>query len=438
MRTRTTRNVATLFCLTLPLLLLSEPVAAESTSVWPGWRGPKGDGKTSETNLPTRWDQQQNVLWKLPMPGPAGATPVVAGDRIFVTSVAENGKDLLLLCADTSGKLLWTRKVGDGNEAVRGDEGNYASPSPSTDGEHVYAFMANGLLACYDMEGNEIWKKNMQDDYGAFDIQFGLSSTPLLDGDALYVQLIHGPWNEDPHTGFVVALDKRTGKEIWKHERKTNAIDECKHSYTSPVLYEDDQQRFLVTHGADYCIAHRLEDGSEIWRCGNLNPKDKYNKTLRFVASPACTPGLIVVPTAKKGKVIGIRPGGSGDITDSEEFVAWTLPRNTPDVPSPVIHDGMVYLCRENGNLMALDSDTGKLVYEERTTRDRHRSSPVYADGNLYLTARNGVVTVVRAGKDFEVIARNDIGEPITASPVFADGRLYLRTLKSLYAIGPQ
>ena len=147
MRTRTTRNVATLFYLTLPLLLLSEPVAAESTSVWPGWRGPKGDGKTSETNLPTRWDHQQNVLWKLPMPGPAGATPVVAGDRIFVTSVAENGKDLLLLCADTSGKLLWTRKVGDGNEAVRGDEGNYASPSPSTDGEHVYAFMANGLLA---------------------------------------------------------------------------------------------------------------------------------------------------------------------------------------------------------------------------------------------------------------------------------------------------
>ena len=166
-------------------------------------------------------------------------------------------------------------------------------------------------------------------------------------------------------------------------------------------MYEDDQQRFLVTHGADYCIAHRLEDGGEIWRCGNLHPKGAYNKTLRFVASPACSPGLIVVPTAKKGKVIGIRPGGSGDITDSEDFVAWTLPRNTPDVPSPVIHDGLVYLCRENGNLMALDAETGKLIYEERTTRERHRSSPVYADGNLYLTARNGVVTVVRAGKDF-------------------------------------
>ena len=117
MHTRIPRILATLMCLTLLMILLNGWAAAESTSVWPGWRGPKGDGKTSETNLPTRWDQQQNVLWKLSMPGPAGATPVVAGDHIFMTSVGENGKDLLLLCADTSGKLLWTRKVGDGNEA---------------------------------------------------------------------------------------------------------------------------------------------------------------------------------------------------------------------------------------------------------------------------------------------------------------------------------
>ena len=175
--------------------------------------------------------------------------------------------------------------------------------------------MANGLLACYDMDGNEIWKKDLQKEYGVFDIQFGLSSSPLLDGDRLYVQLIHGPWNHDPHKGLIVALDKKTGNEIWKHERVTDAIDECKHSYTSPVLYEDENQRFLVTLGADYCIANRLEDGSEIWRCGNLNPKNTYNNTLRFVASPACSPGLIVVPTAKKGKVVGIRPDGEGDIT---------------------------------------------------------------------------------------------------------------------------
>ena len=424
---------------TCSLLLAASPDQTRTQEAeWPSWRGPTGNGISTETNPPLHWNREDNVLWSLPLPGPAGATPVVSGDRIFLTSVGENGNDLLLLCVDTSGKLLWTRKVGGGNEAVRGDEGNFASPSPSTDGKHVWTFMANGLLACYDMDGNEIWKKDMQKEYGIFDIQFGLSSSPLLDGDRLYVQLIHGPWNEDPHTGLIIALDKKTGKEIWKHERATDAIDECKHSYTSPILYEDEDQRFLVTLGADYCIANRLEDGSEIWRCGNLNPKNRYNKTLRFVASPACSPGLIVAPTAKKGKVVGIRPDGKGDITDSEQFVAWTLPRNSPDVPSPVIHDGLVYLCRENGNLLTLDAETGKIVYEERTTRDRHRSSPVFAGGNIYLTARNGVITVVRAGRDFEIVAKNDLGEPITASPVFVDGRLYLRTLKSLYAIGPK
>lgn len=415
---------------------LGQALAVENT--WPNWRGPQGNGISQEASPPVHWSPDENILWKLPLPGPAGATPVVWGERIFLTSVGENKDDLLLLCVDTSGKLLWTRKVGDGNEVVRGDEGNFASPSPSTDGEHVWVFMANGLLACYDIDGNEVWKKDLQQEYGAFDIQFGLSSSPLLDGDRLYVQLIHGPWNDNPHKGLIVALDKKTGSEIWKHERATDAIDECKHSYTSPVMYEDANQRFLVTHGADYCIAHRLEDGSEIWRCGNLNPKNKYNNTLRFVASPACGPGLIVVPTAKKGKVVGIRPHGKGDVTDSQQFIAWTYPRNTPDVPSPLIHDGLVYLCRENGNLLTLDGATGEQIYENRTTRDRHRASPVFAGGNIYLTARNGQITVVRAGRDFEIVSKNNLGEPITASPVFVDGRLYLRTLKSLYAIGPK
>ena len=407
-----------------------------SAEQWPSWRGPSQNGVSDQEKLPVSWSRTENVLWRLPLPGPSGATPVVWDDRIFCTSVGENGKDLLLICANTSGKRLWTRKVGGGNEAVRGDEGNFASPSPSTDGEHVWTFMANGLLACYDRDGKEIWKKDMQEEYGAFDIQFGLSSTPILDGDRLYVQLIHGPWNHDQHTGLVIALDKKTGDEVWKHARITDAIDECKHSYSSPVIYRDGEHKFLLTHGADYVIAHRLKDGSEIWRCGNLNPKGDYNSTLRFVASPSYAPGLIVVPTAKNGKVVGLRPDGAGDITNSETYNLWTYPRNTPDVPSPLIHDGLVYLCRENGNLMVLDAQTGELVYEERTTRDRHRASPLYAGGNIYLTARNGTVTVVKAGRGFEVLSRNEIGEHITSSPAVADGRIYLRTFEALYAIG--
>ncbi|MFP6669310.1 MAG: PQQ-binding-like beta-propeller repeat protein [Pirellulales bacterium] len=428
---------ATLTC----SLCASSLVFAEGSANWPHWRGPQGNGVSEGQNTPVSWsrtpEKTENILWRLSLPGPAGATPVVWGERIFLTSVGENGDDLLLLCVDTSGKLLWSDKVGSGNKKVRSDEGNYASPSPITDGSHVLTFMANGLLACYDFDGKQLWKKDLQKDYGTFDIQFGLSSSPVLHGGKLFVQLIHGPWNKKQHVGLVVALDTKTGKQVWKHERVTDAVDECKHSYASPMLYADDKQQFLITHGADYVIAHNLETGKEIWRCGGLNPKGaQYGNTLRFVASPAAAPGLIVVPTAKNRKVVAIRPDGKGDITNSKEHIVWVMPSKTPDVPSPVIQGGLVYLCRENGNLMAVDAKSGKLLYEKLTTRDRHRGSPVYADGKIYLTARNGVVSVVKAGREFEMLAQNSLGEPTTASPVIVGGRIYLRTFKALYAIG--
>jgi outer membrane protein assembly factor BamB len=368
------------------------------------------------------------------LPGEAGATPVVWDDRIFLTSA--DGDDLVLLCASTEGRELWRRAVSPGaNKAVRGDEGNYASPSPSTDGKHVWAFMANGATACYDLDGNLKWKTDLQERYGKFEIQFGLSSTPIVDADRIYLQLIHGKWNPTPSVGFVVCLDKSTGEEVWQHVRKTDAIDECKQSYASPFLYRDAERSFLISHGADFVIGHDLKTGNEIWRCGGLNSKSDYVNTLRFVASPVAVPGLIVVPTAKSRKVVAIRPDAKGDITDSKSAIAWVMPRRTPDVPSPVIHDGIVYLCRENGVLIALDATTGKQLYEERTVKDRHRASPIWAGGKVYLTARSGMVTVVKAGREFEILAQNNLGEPTTASLAVADGTLYVRTFDALYAI---
>ncbi|MCE9552367.1 MAG: PQQ-binding-like beta-propeller repeat protein, partial [Planctomycetes bacterium] len=379
-----------------------------------------------EKNPPLKWsktgDKTENILWRKKLPGPAGATPAVWGDRIFLTSVDDDR--LVLLCYDKDGNQLWRREVAVGNKNVRGDEGNSASPSPITDGSHVWTFMANGILACYDFAGNEIWKFDIQDRYGKLNIQFGMTSTPLLHDGRLYMQLIHGDGNPATREARVVCLNAANGKEIWQQQRPSDARDECEHSYASPTLYSDDKQTYLLVHGADFITAHRLDNGEEIWRCGNLNPKEGYNPTFRLIASPTAAPGLIVVPTAKGGKVVGIKPDGiglkpdgAGDITDSKEHILWTLPRNTPDVPSPLIHDGLVYLCRENGNLMVLDAVTGRKIYEERTTADRHRASPVFADGKLYLTARNGVITVVKAGRKFEILARNDIGEPISANP---------------------
>lgn len=403
---------------------------------WPQWRGQNYDGMSSEKGLPTTWSKTEGVLWRLPMPGPAGATPVVWEDRIFVSSVDKENGDLLLLCVGTDGQVQWRKKVGSGNRDVRGDEGNSASPSPCTDGEHVWVFMGNGQLACYTMTGDEVWNLNVQDRYGKFRIQFGMTSTPVLDGDKLYLQLIHGEGNATTREAMVVALDKKTGKEVWAVPRPSDAVDECEHSYASPVLYRDDTRAYLLTHGADYIVAHDLKDGHELWRCGNLNPKGKYERTLRFVASPVTAPGLIIVPSAKNYPVLALKPDGEGDVSEQESVITWRLENGTPDVPSPLIVGDYVYLCRENGNLVCLERASGKKLYEKPTTRDRHRASPVYADGHIITAARNGIVTVTKAGPEFEVVAKNNMEESISSSPAIANGRLYIRTFDALYCVG--
>lgn len=401
---------------------------------WPQWRGPKNNGISNETNTPTKWSKTENVAWKLSLPGPGGATPVVWGERIFVTSVDKGSGDLLLLCVGTDGKEKWRQVMASGNKDVRGDEGNSASNSPSTDGEHVWAMMTNGIIGCWTVEGKEVWKFNLQDRYGKFNIQFGMTSTPVLDGNELYLQLIHGDGNAKTREAIVVCVDKKTGKEIWKRDRPSDAIAENEHSYASPVIYEEGSTKFLLSHGADFIVAHDLKDGHEIWRCGNLNAKTKYDSTLRFVASPAVSKGIIVVPTAKGAPVFALKPDGKGDITDNAAAHLWKHAK-TPDVPSPLIHDGLVYLCMQDGQLHLLDQKDGEQVYLKRAHNDRYRGSPVYADGKVYLTARGGIVTVIKAGRDYQVLAENDLGEAISASPVFAGGTLYLRSFDALWAI---
>jgi outer membrane protein assembly factor BamB len=405
-----------------------QSTAALQAENWPQWRGARLDGVSSETGLPTVWSKTENVAWRLPLPGPGGSTPAIWDERIFLTSA--EGSDLVLLCASTQGKELWKQKIGAGNAGVRGDEGNYASPSTSTDGKHVWTFMGTGELGCYTVEGKKVWQYNVQDKYGKFNIQFGMTSTPVLDANRLYLQLIHSGG------ATVVALDAETGAEIWQRKRPSDARAECEQSYASPVIYRDSQRSMLLTHGADHIVAHDLTTGEEIFRCGGLNPKGNYNDTLRLVASPLAVPGLIIVPSAKHGPVLALDPSAKGDISDSPQGHIWTRPRDTPDVPSPLIHGDLLYLCGEDGVLWCLVAKTGEELYHKRGHSDRHRASPVYADGNVYLTARDGTVTVVKAGREFEIVAQNGIGEAISASPAISGGRIYLRSFDALYAIG--
>ncbi|MFO1094493.1 MAG: PQQ-binding-like beta-propeller repeat protein [Planctomycetaceae bacterium] len=411
---------------------------------WPQWRGPRGDGISGEHGIATKWSRTENVAWRTELPGPGGATPVVFGDRIFVTSSLgeEDGAALLLLCYSTDGKELWRQTVGAGNKNARKIEGNSASPSPCTDGKHVWCFFGTGVLGCYTVDGEKVWNSDLQERYGKFDIQFGMTSTPVLDGDALYLQLIHGTWGGPYKVAKVIRLNALTGDEVWAVDRPSEATDECKHSYASAFLFDHGGMRFLLTHGADCTVAYDLDTGKELGRLGDLNGPTKlndnqYDHTLRFVASPGISEDLIVIPTAKNGPLVGVNVNHElvGDITHKPQAVRWVYEK-TPDVSIPLIIDGLVYVVMKPGQVFCLDTKTGKELYFERIHNAEHRASPVYADGNLYVCSRDGICTVLKAGPKFEVVSENDIGnEPITASPAISNGTLYLRSYDALYAI---
>ncbi|MDX1928775.1 MAG: PQQ-binding-like beta-propeller repeat protein [Pirellulaceae bacterium] len=409
---------------------------------WPQWRGPRGDGVSAEKSVATKWSKTEHIAWRAPLPGQGGATPAAWGDKLFVTSA--DGDALVLICISaTNGKQLWSKQVASGNQDARAGEGNSASPSPATDGKHVWAYFGTGVLACFDIDGNEVWKFDTGERFGKIDIQFGMTSTPVLDGDNLYLQLIHGAMRRDDNTrtGKVIKLDKLTGKTVWEVDRVTNADFECKHSYASPFIYNDGKRKFLVVHGADCTTGHALDDGHELWRFGKLNGPTQHNSkqhdpTFRFVASPLVVPGLIVIPTCKEGPTLAINVNDElkGDVSDNKNVVRWTL-ANSPDVSIPVAADGLVYHLHKDGKLQCMDLETGKEVYFERTHSVQHRASPIIAGGHVYLCAKDGRCTVVKTGREFSIVASNDLGEPITASPLVAGGVLYLRTYNALYAI---
>jgi outer membrane protein assembly factor BamB len=414
------RLLAAVSLLTLPAVTVAEN--------WPQWRGPTNNGVSNEKGIPSAWGEGQHIAWKLPMPGIGGSTPAIWGDRIFLTSA--DGKDLVLLCATTDGKVLWKKKAANVNRtAFMRDEGNEAGASPSTDGKHVWVFFATGDVACFDFDGNEIWSKNVQKDYGRFSIQHGMHVTPLLHEDKLYVVLLTngGHW--------IAALDKMTGKEIWKHERKSDAKGESREAYSSPILWTTGKEPCIVVLGCDYTTAHSLKDGSEIWRITELNPKKGYSAALRIIASPVAAPDELIVPTARGGLVVAVKPGATGTIDPGNSFELWRNPKGAPDVPSPLIHDGIVYFMRENGNLQAVDAATGKELYNKRLHADRYRASPVLVDGKVITTSRDGTFHVVKAGREFEELGKNSLPDTFTASPAISGGRMYLRGFQNLYAI---
>ena len=411
--------------------LASASLFAES---WPQWRGPSLNGVSEETGLPSTWSATENVAWKLPLPAFSGATPIVWNDLVFLNVATERATGNIELWAvnrDTQA-VAWTRQLSNVNRI--GNKQNMSSPSPVTDGRHVWVMTGTGIVKAFDFAGTERWSRDLQADYGEFGLQFGYASSPLLHGDGLYVQVLHGFFTDD--TPYLLRIDTMTGRTVWRTERPTLAVRESPDSYTTPALLQYDGRTEIVTTGGDVVSGHDPETGQELWRADVLNPSRARN--FRLISSPVIAGGLIIAPSRVR-PLVAIRAGGRGDIAPSH--VAWTFHRG-PDVPSPVSDGTYLYLVSETGIVYCLDVKTGEQVYGPvRLPSDFYSASPVLADGKIYVTGETtGVTTVFRAGPQFEILASNTFNDPCApyclSSVAISQGQLFIRTDAHLWVLG--
>ncbi|HYN06682.1 MAG TPA: PQQ-binding-like beta-propeller repeat protein [Vicinamibacterales bacterium] len=415
----------------LLILMASTTLLAEN---WPHWRGPTHDGVSKETGLPVKWSATEGVAWKLELPAYSGSTPIIWGDTIFLNmATASNTGDLELWAVDRNKQAVsWKRPIAGGNHIER--KQNMSSPSPVTDGQHVWVMTGVGMLKSFDFAGKELWSRDIQTDYGRFGLNWGYASSPLLHGDALYVQVLHGMKTDD--TPYVLRIDKATGKTVWKVDRPTDAILESPDSYTTPALLQYDGKTEIVITGGDVVTGHDSATGKELWRADVLNPTN--NRNYRIVASPSIAAGLIIAPS-RNNPLVAIRPGGSGDISTSH--IAWAFDRG-PDVPSPVSDGQYLYVVVDGGVVYCLDVKTGSVVYgPERLPPGTYSASPILADGKIYVTTeQEGLTTVFKAGPKFEVLASNTFGDgcsPYCLSTVaISQGQLFIRSSSNLWVIG--
>ncbi len=390
---------------------------------WPNWRGPKGDGSSAETGLPLRWSATENVTWKLAMPDVTGSTPVVWGDTIFLNT-AEQGKVWLWAISRAKGEMKWKRELAAADAKVR--KGNMSSPSPVTDGKTVWAMSGNGHVRAFDFAGKELWHRDFWTDYGKFGLNHGYGSSPLLMTDGLVIQVLHGMHTDDP--SYVVKLDLKSGKTLWKVERPTDAQTESPDSYTTPVTIQHQGKTQVVVTGGDYVTGHDPATGKELWRGGGMNPRA--NPMNRIVASPVVLGDLVFVPT-RVNPMQAFKPVASG-----KPVLAWDTP-NGPDVPTPVTDGKLLYMINDKGIAYCFDAQTGKEVYSgQRIKPAAYSSSPVLADGRIYMTNEEGTTVVVKTGPVFEVLAENALDDYTLSSPAISDGQIFVRTKGWLYCIG--
>jgi outer membrane protein assembly factor BamB len=294
----------------------------------------------------------------------------------------------------------------------------------------VWVMTGVGVLKAFDFKGKELWARDIQKDYGKFGLNWGYASSPLLHEGDLYVQVLHGMKTDDP--SYLLRINGKTGKTVWRQERPTNARHESPDSYTTPALLRYGKNTEIVITGGDVVTGHDPATGKELWRMDGLNPQN--NGAYRIIASPLVVADIVIAPTRER-PMLAIKAGGRGDITNTH--LLWSF-NNGPDVPTPVSDGKLLYTVTDRGVAYALDLQSGKTVYgPERLKPDSYSASPVLAEGKIYVTSENeGVTSVYKAGPTFELISQNSLNDYCLSSPAMSDGQIFIRTTGHLWAIG--
>ncbi|MBK8314535.1 MAG: PQQ-binding-like beta-propeller repeat protein [Acidobacteria bacterium] len=440
------KKISAIFCLTLMIFL--KPVAGNASLAdppnWSQWRGPFFNGMAA-TGAPTEFGDAKNVKWKVAVAGRGFSTPVIWGDRMFLTTAVPTGKGasapvasapagrgpgggagggeehkFIVMCLDrNTGKTLWEKvaKIDTPHEGYHRTYGSFASNSPVTDGKYLYASFGSRGIFCYDLNGKLIWEK----DPGVkmrMRLQFGEGSAPLLHGNQLISHYDHEGGS------FAFALDKNTGKEVWRVNRDEQS------SWSVPFVADYKGRKQLIISATKKVRAYEPDTGKLIWECAGLGAN--------VIPAPVQQNDILIVMSGYRDpKLMAIRLGREGDLTGTDA-VLWSQTRGTSYTPAPVLFDNKLYTLTDNGTLSCFNATTGEPYYQQQRLPqpDSFKASPVGADGKIYLASESGYVTVIKMGEKYEVLANNLFAdEMFVASPVIVAGDLYLRSKNNLYCI---
>ena len=410
---------------------------------WPYWRGPHHDGM-ARGDAPLTWSDKDNVAWRVAIPGRGFSSPVIWGDRIFLTTAVPAGsaapaaqpdsggrrgagggagagiehKFVVMALDRNTGKVLWERvaQTATPHEGYHGRYGSFASNSPVTDGQRLYAFFGSRGLYCYDLDGKLIWKKDFPP--MRMRLQFGEGSPTVVDGDTLYLKF------DQEQDSYMVALDKHTGNERWRVDRQEVS------SWSPPLVLTHQGRKEVVVSATTKVRSYEPATGKLIWEAGGLGSN--------VIPAPVRVKDTVIVMSGhREPNLLAIRLGGKGDLTGTDSIV-WTNQRGNSYTASPVLHENKLYFVTDSGMLSCFDAITGKPYYHQQRLPKAYnfKSSPVGVSGKLYLATEDGDVVVVKMGEQYEVLATNTLTDQMfIATPAVAGGSMYLRSQEALYCI---